>query len=119
MSLLEINHVKKQFDGKRVLAVVGVLADKEYEKVVGEVLPYATKTAVITPDNPRALESLKLLKVVEKYCPDAVDAKTAKEGLAWALSKAGSEDVVIIFGSLSFMGEIGEYYGEISKNYTA
>lgn len=111
--------VNTHFREKRVVAVAGVLADKEYDKIMSHVLPYAAKTATVTPDNKRALSSQELLGTVKKYCPDAIDAKTVENGLIWALSEAGKEDVILIFGSLSFMGEIREYYGKISKNYQA
>lgn len=111
--------VAAHFREKRVLALVGVLADKEYDKIMAHVLPYVSKTATMTPDNERALSSKELLKTVKKYCKDAIDVKTVKQGLDWALEEAGEDDVVLIFGSLSFMGEIREYYGKISKNYQA
>lgn len=107
----------KHFADKRVLAAVGVLADKEYDKVLSHVLPYVVKTATMTPDNPRALSSASLMETAKKYCEDVTDAGTVKNGLLWALSEAKEEDVIIIFGSLSFMGEIGAYYGELSKNH--
>lgn len=104
---------------KRVLAVTGVLADKEYETIMETVLPFAAKTAVITPKNDRALQGEILLETVRKYCPDSVYAGSGKDGLLWALEEANAEDVVIVFGSLSFMDEIGESYGEISGDYKA
>lgn len=107
----------RHFADKRVLAVVGVLADKEYDKVLCRVLPYVEKTATITPDNPRALSSASLMETAKKYCREVTDAGTVKNGLLWALSEAKEEDVIVLFGSLSFMGEIGAYYGELSKNH--
>lgn len=109
--------VGKHFSEKRILAVAGVLADKEYDKVMSHVLPYAEKAATITPHNPRALPSSFLMETAKKYCEEVTDAGSVKNGLRWALSEAKDDDVIVIFGSLSFMGEIGDYYGEISKNY--
>jgi len=106
--------IRKHFDGKRILAVTGVLADKEYEKMMKLVLPLVSKTAVITPENPRALKGSELLKTVEKYCPDCFDAGTVLDGFEWAKKEAGEEDVVILFGSLSFHDQLGGYYGNIS-----
>ena len=105
--------VKKHFHGKRILAVTGVLADKEYEKMMELVLPLVSKTAVITPDNPRALKGCQLLETVKRYCPDAFEAGNINDGLAWAKKEAEEDDVVIIFGSLSFMDEIGGQHGQI------
>ena len=86
--------------------MTGVLADKEYEKMMRLVLPYVSKTAVITPENPRALESSKLASIAQKYCPDVLDAGNINDGIAWAKAEAQEDDVVIIFGSLSFMDEM-------------
>lgn len=98
--------IGRHFVGKRILAVTGVLADKEYEKMMRLVLPYVSKTAVITPENPRALESSKLASIAQKYCPDVLDAGNINDGIAWAKAEAQEDDVVIIFGSLSFMDEM-------------
>ena len=106
--------IRAHFNGKRILAVTGVLADKEYEKMMAQVLPLVSKTAVITPDNQRALEGSELLKVVEKYCPDCFDAGTIIDGYDWAKKEAGEEDVVIIFGSLSFHDQLGGQDGALS-----
>ena len=102
------------FPSRRILAVTGVLADKEYEKMMSLVLPHVFKTAVITPDNPRALAGSELLDTVKKYCKDCFDAGTITEGLEWAKKEAGTDDVVIIFGSLSFHDQIGGRDGALS-----
>ena len=102
------------FGGKRILAVTGVLADKDYETMMKEVLPLVSKTAVITPDNPRALFGEELLKTAGKYCPDCFYAGGILDGYAWAKKEAGEQDVVIIFGSLSFHDQLGGHHGTIS-----
>ncbi len=106
--------IGKHFADRRVLAVTGVLADKEYTVMMEQVMPFVSKAAVITPDNPRALPGDELLKVVEKYCPDVWNAGTIENGLAWAKREAGKEDIVIIFGSLSFLDRIGGQDGALS-----
>lgn len=99
--------LKEHFQGKKILAVMGVLADKEYDKIAAQVLPMAAETAVITPDNPRALQSSVLKETAMQYCSHVTDAGTPKEGLAWLKQEAHPEDVGIVFGSLSFMDQLG------------
>ena len=106
--------MKQHFAGKRILAVTGVLADKEYEKMMSLVLPLVLKTAVITPDNPRALAGAMLLETAKKYCGDCFEAGTIEDGMEWARKEAGRDDVVIIFGSLSFHDQIGGRHGTVS-----
>ena len=105
--------LRQHFKGRRIIAVTGVLADKEYQVMMETVLPLVSKTAVITPDNPRALEGKELLRIVEKYCPDCADLGNIEDGLNWAREEAGEDDVVIVFGSLSFLDRIGGGYGTI------
>ena len=104
----------QHFKERRILAVTGVLADKEYEKMMSLVLPLVSKTAVITPDNMRALGGELLLQTASKYCPDCFDAGTITDGYEWAMREAGEDDVVIIFGSLSFHDQIGGLHGTVS-----
>lgn len=99
--------LRQHFQDRKILAVTGVLADKEYEVMMATVLPLVTKTAVLTPDHPRALESAVLFETAKRYCRDTTDAVTPQAGMAWALREAEKEDVVIVFGSLSFLDQLG------------
>lgn len=99
--------LEQHFKGQRILAVTGVLADKEYEEMMRIVLPLVSKTAVITPDNARGLESSLLLETARRYCADSTDLGTIQAGMEWAKAEAKEEDVVIVFGSLSFLDQIG------------
>lgn len=106
----------EHFKERRILAVTGVLADKEYDVIMGTVLPYVKKTAVFATDNPRALDSKTLAETARKYCNEVVDAENPKRALSWAFEEAKKEDVILVFGSLSFMEEMRECYEEISKD---
>lgn len=98
--------LKNQLKGRRILAVMGVLADKEYEKIAGQVLPLAQKAATITPDNKRALDGEILKQTALVYCPDVTFLGSPKRAIAWIKKEAGPEDAAIIFGSLSFMDQL-------------
>lgn len=99
--------IRKHFSEKRVIGVMGVLADKEYDKIASHVLPLMDKAATITPDNARALQGEELVNTVKKYCPDVVYIGKAEKAMEWIQKEAGPEDVAVIFGSLSFMDQIG------------
>lgn len=101
--------IRKHFSGKRVIGVMGVLADKEYDKVASHVLPLMDKVATITPDNARALSGEVLADTAGKYCPDVVCIGEARNAMEWIRQEAGQEDTAVIFGSLSFMNQIGEF----------
>jgi dihydrofolate synthase/folylpolyglutamate synthase len=98
--------LKEQFAGRRILGVMGVLADKEYEKIVARIFPMISRAATITPKNPRALDGEALRKTILPYCPDVTYLGAPDQAIKWIKEEAGPEDVGIIFGSLSFMDQL-------------
>lgn len=91
--------------GKRILMIMGVLADKEFDRVAELVIPLASRVYTVTPDNPRALDAETLADTVRRYC-DSVQACTIEEAAARALADAGADDVILAFGSLSYLGAL-------------
>ena len=90
-----------QFPGRRRLLIFGVMKDKEYEKMLGELLPHVDETILTVPKNDRALPP----EFMQKLAPKAIVA----DDVTWALKKAKSmstdEDVIVITGSLYLVGE--------------
>lgn len=94
---------------QKCIFVVGVFADKEYEKILKLTAPYAEAIITITPNNVRALPSEQLKECAKQYYKHAVDGKNIKEGLdkAWQLSE--NKIPIITFGSLSFIKDVYAY----------
>lgn len=91
--------------GKRVVFVMGVLADKDYPAMIGEVLPFARAFVTMTPPNPRALSAGDLADAIKKaLLPERVipviPAEDAAGAIARAREMAGPQGVVVAFGSL-------------------
>lgn len=94
------------FAGKRILFVMGVLADKDYDTVTGLTCPAAEEVFTLTPENPRALGAKALAETIRRHGVKATAASSYGEAVRMALEAAGKEDVVIIFGSLSFLHDL-------------
>ncbi len=92
------------FPHQKVHFVTGVLADKEYQKMMHLIAPLAEKVYTITPPNPRALSAEDLAAYVRSI---GVDAE-AFESLEDAVDCALEGDVICIFGSLYFVGKARE-----------
>jgi dihydrofolate synthase/folylpolyglutamate synthase len=90
-----------QFPDRRRLLIFGVMKDKEYEKMLGELLPYVDETILTMPANDRALPP----EFMKKFAPKAIVA----DDVTWALKKVKSlsteEDIIVITGSLYLVGE--------------
>lgn len=103
--------VHQYFDGKKIYYIFGVFSDKEYDKIIKITAPRAEKIfAVETKDNPRALPTEELVKAVQGINPSAVGAYDVKKALKLAMEEASKEDVILVFGSLSFLWEAREFF---------
>lgn len=99
--------VQEYFPDKNIYYIMGVFKDKEYEKVAQITAGYAREIYTIaTPKNERALPADELAQVVKKYNSRVQAKASLKEAVDAAYEKAEPEDVIIAFGSLSFLGEI-------------
>lgn len=95
------------FTNKKIVYIIGVLADKDYDSVLKITAPYAEKIITITPpENARALDGRKLLETVKKYNDEAMYIDNLDEAIELGKELAGEDGVLIIFGSLSYLGRI-------------
>ena len=95
------------FPEKRKVLIAGVLADKEYDYVMSQLTPLADQViTVMTPDNPRALPAEKLMETVRKYNSKVEAADSLGDAVERAWSYAGKGDMILAFGSLSYLGEL-------------
>lgn len=102
--------IENCFTNCPITYIIGVLADKEYEKILELLLPYARKVYTVTPDNQRALCSEILCEKAGKLHPDVTSEKSVADALEHAVAGAGSSEVILIFGSLSYLREVKEAY---------
>ena len=97
------------FTNRRIIYIMGVLRDKEYEKVIAETYMLADQIITLTPpDNPRALAAYDLAVAVKEFHPNVTAAGSVEEAVEIAKLLAGKEDVIVAFGSLSFLGRLME-----------
>ena len=81
---------------------MGVLADKEYEQMIAETAGLADCIYTVAPNNERALSSDQLAKTARKYHPKVYVKSRLAQCLDEVKKTARKEDVIVIFGTLSF-----------------
>ena len=97
------------FEDRRIIAIVGVLADKEAEKILSPICPLTRHLITVTvPDNPRAMHAYALAGLATEYHDSVTVADSLEEAVEMAYLLAGKdkETVVIAFGSLSYLGAL-------------
>ena len=103
----------RYFPGKTLYFVMGMFKDKDYAQVIDLTAPLARHIITVeTPGNPRAMPARELAEAVRKVNPSVEWADSVAHGVEKALAMAGKEDAVIVFGSLSFLGEAADAVNE-------
>ena len=90
---------------RRLILVIGILADKDFRGIVSELAPLADHVVVTRPQYSRAMDIGSLAAEMRKI-HDSVDAAGT---LAQAMEKAGvaasEDDLIVITGSLYTVGD--------------
>jgi dihydrofolate synthase/folylpolyglutamate synthase len=96
--------MKAHLQERRTAVVMGMLADKEYEKSIAMIAPLCGKFIASKPDNPRALPSEVAARCAMAHCPNVSVEDDYSNALRQALGYAGRDGAVIACGSLYLAG---------------
>ena len=110
-----VKNIEDYLKDRKVIAITGVLADKDYADMYVPVMPYVHKFVCITPPNPRKLEAMELAKYLREKGADAVGSDTIENGVKLALREAGADGVILCFGSLYSIGSIRDAFVAIQS----
>ena len=103
--------VQNCFTNTKLVYIIGVLADKEHEKMLRIMLPHAKTVYTVTPHNPRALEAEALADEAAAFCESVCACKSVEEAVTSALKDAERLQLpVLAFGSLSYLKECRDAY---------
>jgi len=99
------------YPGKKVIFVVGVLADKEYEIIIKTIMPLAAQFITVPPDSPRALAAGDLAQYVNNNGGVAASAyNSIEQGVQAALAAAGADDIICAVGSLYIISKTRKFF---------
>lgn len=104
------NTLDQFFSGQKTVYIMGVLADKDYRTDIAVMFPQTEKEPfevfTVTPPNPRALEGEKLAEILTQEGCHAVSCGSFQMAVKQAAQAAGTEGMVVAFGSFTILGEI-------------
>lgn len=105
------------FLGRKPVFVIGVLEDKDYPRMLEDVLPLGSAFVCVTPDNPRALPAHKLARAIRwtgqdllgcSACVNPVVARDFEDAIRRARELAGPDGLICAFGSLYSVAALKE-----------
>jgi len=104
--------IDERYRGKRIVYVMGVMKDKNYDEMAKIVIKDAFAVITVTPNWHRALDAGILLDTVKKYCENAYTGDTIKTAMETALKLAGEDGIICSFGSLYYVADVKNFVRE-------
>ena len=109
------NNIDEYFKYKNLYLILGILADKEVEKMVEEITPLAKEVYTVTSNSIRAKNSQDLRDIVKNYNENCLAFEDYEEAARYAINKANKEDLILASGSLYMIGKIREIFNRLNK----
>lgn len=99
--------IRFYFTNRRIVYIMGMFRDKEYDKVIQLTAPLASQIiTVATPGNKRALSAVELAEAVREVNPYVTSADSLEEAVEMSYLFSDKDSVIVGFGSLSFLGDL-------------
>ncbi|MDY2959598.1 MAG: folylpolyglutamate synthase/dihydrofolate synthase family protein [Hornefia sp.] len=100
------NNILKNFGEKKILMVLGILADKEVDEVLDTFKSITSDYIATEPANPRALAASELSSKIVAAGGNSVTAESPSDAVKIAMDKRDEYDVILFAGSLYLIGSI-------------
>ena len=108
--------IRQDFPGKRILMVVGILADKDVDVVLDNFCSVTDEFVATEPGNPRKLPASELAEKIYAKRAKCFIMKTPREAVEYAMSRRGDFDLILFAGSLYLIGEVRRLLRDVSKS---
>jgi len=110
------NTVKISFTNQPIDFIIGVLKDKEHEKMMELMAPMASRIYTITPPNDRGMDGKELAEEIKQWHEDVVYCESIEQAVTMAMDR-GREigNATLAFGSLSYLGEVKKCHDNYLK----
>jgi len=103
-------NLKQTRGSGRLIMVMGVMADKDVDTILARLLPLAQTVIFTRPQYFRAATTRDLARRAQPYGLEIMQVPQVAAAVRQAQSLAGSEDRIVITGSLYTVGEAKEYF---------
>ncbi len=101
-----VKNIDDYLQGRELTVLTGVLADKDYNCMYENVAPYVKQFVTITPASPRAMQAADLAAYLSRFGKRADAYEDVSDGVKAAIKAAGSNGVILCYGSLYMLGDI-------------
>jgi dihydrofolate synthase/folylpolyglutamate synthase len=100
--------LQEEYAYKRLIIVLGIMADKDLWGMLHRLAPVADHIILTRPRYERAAEPESLREMAGEFANRTELIRSVRQALKRAMTMATSEDLVVVTGSLYFIGEVKE-----------
>lgn len=97
------------FNEKKVTLILGVLGDKEYDKMAEVILPHADAVILTEPHSERKLDVFSLARSISNHSGAIYTEKEIEAAFEKARSITPADDIILCCGSLYMIGAMRTY----------
>lgn len=102
--------LKEMLEGRKVVAVIGMLADKDVAGVLDILLPVFSQVIATRPQSERAISAEDLAEMIRQRGREAIVEPDIKQAVEKALSIVKDDEMVVATGSFYLIGEVRKIY---------
>ncbi len=111
--------VEDHFQDKKILLIIGMMADKEVDRLVEIFCSIPGDIAASEPDNPQKLNAELLCRAVKQAGRDCVVLGDWEKSCDYIYENRDKYDVIIVSGSIYLIGRVRERFANDNKKSIA
>ncbi|MCX7823246.1 MAG: bifunctional folylpolyglutamate synthase/dihydrofolate synthase [Syntrophobacterales bacterium] len=113
------NILKTNFTYDKLYLVIGIMGDKDIRGILRRLLPQAEAVVFTKPRYSRAADPESLRKMARSYISRCYVIPDVVQAIEYVKTEAGPNDLICITGSLYFVGEVKEIFGDVADPITS
>lgn len=110
-----VSTIKSYLGGKRIIAIVGMLKDKDAEQTISVMSTLVSKFIIVQPENPRAMDKFELSELIKKFNGDYEVARDLPHACELSISLLDDNAALLVFGSLYLASQLRPLFKEKMK----
>ena len=107
-----VKSLNSLFNDKKIIIVMGVMADKDITKRLEYILPLSDSFITVTPNNPRAMRADDLADILCSHGKQAISCKNMSDAAKKAITMLEDNSIICALGSLYMAAEIKKAFME-------
>lgn len=101
-----VENIENLFEFNKLILLIGMLEDKEVDKILSIIIPHADNIIVTKPRVPRAMSSKDLAKKINKINQKVVSEENIEQAINLSFEEYNEGDLIVASGSLYLIGEV-------------